>query len=817
MGSRVIQLDQKTPSFAIHGIRLQRLLAVTLITANPIDYIIDITQNNCSLRAEVSFDCLDEMPFLIDDLDLSSQRFTEYVNYSYYPSNDFKGYYYSSSLTLGNVSNLTLRNLPSNANVSRNEFAISFRVQQWITEAMKVFIIPGIHDEGALDNFKVLIKPNVIATIVPSPETYKEDGPLTMHQVVTPSKSDEQCRYFKSQISCPDTTAYLTYAGGDPGSTRNKDYLLYDGKDDYLMLTRNTAVSVFTDDNCTFCLAFDTRSAREWLDHFTLWTPFWYPWLPDRPDQLELSKRKQCQTLSEPFLGSESHPAFGEMKKVVNGRVEFEGYEGNCYSSKRNIDKTFDSIKPNPFFNFSAHCIVITWCVGSNNDTDQGFLLYLTQLNNSLTTPGTTELFDSSSSVPDLITTKAPKSPWKPPLFGATVWIIILASLTMIAFCVYLLSGLIFGIKTGIFARTLIKIMDRHTVDQIRKSMNKNYRQRRIANKTEDIASISGKAANIVVDQESLTCFVVRDADIIQIRVLFIYDTASKPFSQLNIANFAEGNADTMRVRQAMDFFMNGDYRERLAQTLFEVSRFDRIYETCLINVLICDLIICLCEILIPVSRLGMLFTKRNMATLSIFPRIVVTLLMVLIWGWSAGIGLYIVGWVDMDFMFKGNNYSIAYATVTTNLFLTTYSNKCIPGFLFVTIIIYILFFIILYLRNLFSSNAQLKARVVRSVLAAMLQNLAGLISSLPNLYDILQYENRSWKWPGIPIQIFQLLFKLGTNFYATFTAWIVIICIKEYRQPVLKKFFSLCNFGQQKIGMSNTSKQATTLIISKK
>ncbi|CAJ0949687.1 unnamed protein product, partial [Mesorhabditis belari] len=66
--------------------------------------------------------------------------------------------------------------------------------------------------------------------------------------------------------------------------------------------------------------------------------------------------------------------------------------------------------------------------------------------------------------------------------------------------------------------------------------------------------------------KEMPSCFVVKDADIVQIRVLFIYDTASKPFPQLDIANFAEGNPDTMRVRQAMSFFMNGDYRERLAQ-----------------------------------------------------------------------------------------------------------------------------------------------------------------------------------------------------------------------------------------------------------
>lgn len=48
-----------------------------------------------------------------------------------------------------------------------------FVLQIWILETKSVFVIPGIHSENAFDNFKVLIKKNVIATVVPNPGTYK--------------------------------------------------------------------------------------------------------------------------------------------------------------------------------------------------------------------------------------------------------------------------------------------------------------------------------------------------------------------------------------------------------------------------------------------------------------------------------------------------------------------------------------------------------------------------------------------------------------------------------------------------------------------
>ncbi|CAJ0945377.1 unnamed protein product, partial [Mesorhabditis belari] len=131
-----------------------------------------------------------------------------------------------------------------------------------------------------------------------------------------------------------------------------------------------------------------------------------------------------------------------------------------------------------------------------------------------------------------------------------------------------------------------------------------------------------------------------------------------------------------------------------------------------------------------------------------------------LIWGWSVGLSIYIIGWVDVTFMYKGSNYSIAYATVQPNALLNTYASKCIPGFLFATIFLYLSFFVILYLQNTLSKNAQLKAKVIRSVLAAMLQNFVPA-SSAGSVYLIAESlwsrKNAEWsanQWKSLKYHI---------------------------------------------------------------
>ncbi|CAJ0934279.1 unnamed protein product, partial [Mesorhabditis belari] len=64
--------------------------------------------------------------------------------------------------------------------------------------------------------------------------------------------------------------------------------------------------------------------------------------------------------------------------------------------------------------------------------------------------------------------------------------------------------------------------------------------------------------------QDHQWCYVVQDPDILQIRVLFIYESCSA-ISKLPTDNFLANHPDMLKVQEAMNFFIHGDFHERLA------------------------------------------------------------------------------------------------------------------------------------------------------------------------------------------------------------------------------------------------------------
>ncbi|CAJ0945266.1 unnamed protein product, partial [Mesorhabditis belari] len=155
-------------------------------------------------------------------------------------------------------------------------------------------------------------------------------------------------------------------------------------------------------------------------------------------------------------------------------------------------------------------------------------------------------------------------------------------------------------------------------------------------------------------------------------------------------------------------------------------------------------------------------------------------------WAWKAGIAAYIVFGCPTQHYLEPNNYSISYQTVEADIFLLTYATQIVPIFVITSIGIYLFFFILLTIQNLVSKNATLKARVVRTVVAAMLQNFAALISSFPSLYETIRYEFPSFHMQSIDLPTYLFCLKVGTNLYATSSAWIMVICVQEYRTAVI-------------------------------
>ncbi|CAJ0918776.1 unnamed protein product, partial [Mesorhabditis belari] len=255
----MIQLVPDAPSFAIHGKRISNLESITLQVNEKSDILIDYTQNGCS-NLEKGY-CSDAPQVTINGVGWEKCGDVEEIPFS--DKNDqLGGYFYRSSSQMIDQTELVIA--MTDALPKNDDFAISFRVRQWVNVSKKIFVFPGIPSNNQFNGdgyFKVFVNEGVIATVLPNPDNYNygawDGGPVTVQSAV---KSVTKCPYFWQNITCPAETTYSIFSGSDPGNKMDSTNLLLKADGDILVTTRTTASTIFTNDACSFCLLYDSRS-----------------------------------------------------------------------------------------------------------------------------------------------------------------------------------------------------------------------------------------------------------------------------------------------------------------------------------------------------------------------------------------------------------------------------------------------------------------------------------------------------------------------------------------------------------------------------
>ncbi|CAJ0926176.1 unnamed protein product, partial [Mesorhabditis belari] len=362
LASRNFQLAKDSPSFAIHGDRLQNFSSIGVSAKEIADFLIDVTQTDCQelpTRKSKSLTknepvCTDPIPFTINGISPTA-TFDEEILYSSSPGNTQIGHFYASSFKIENETLLTVR---PNEKVKSN-YAISFRVRQWVNETQKILVLPGTTRHLI---YEVLIKSGVTATIVPNPKTYFSSenlrGPLTKQTPVDHQIESKTCSFFQSNITCSTQKLYQIYAGSDPGIAKNPKHLLIETESGTSIDSRNSASSVFTRNQCNFCLIYNTNIPALSLDVFSLWTPFWYPWFFDLPDKSMFSPQNDKQVYYE--YAAEFKPFIGELKQLSGGEVIVYGTKAACDTTTFKFSYT--SVPFYPKIPFQAQCIRFLFC-----------------------------------------------------------------------------------------------------------------------------------------------------------------------------------------------------------------------------------------------------------------------------------------------------------------------------------------------------------------------------------------------------------------------------------------------------------------------
>ncbi|CAJ0953882.1 unnamed protein product, partial [Mesorhabditis belari] len=204
-------------------------------------------------------------------------------------------------------------------------------------------------------------------------------GPRMRHGSIDQGTASQECLYFQSSITCPSSTLYSTYAGGDPGLNKS-EYLLLEAESGHSILTRNTATTIFTESDCSFCLVYDLRTAEELLEGFSLWTSYFTPWTFDKSD--ELLHRIWSKKWWNYFRNRSDEPREmkAEVKKIIGGTLYLWAFrEPLCKTNPLmpTMNVTLTTLPINSTFYFDAACFGLDWQADEDAIAGAGFVLHL--------------------------------------------------------------------------------------------------------------------------------------------------------------------------------------------------------------------------------------------------------------------------------------------------------------------------------------------------------------------------------------------------------------------------------------------------------
>ncbi|CAJ0953847.1 unnamed protein product, partial [Mesorhabditis belari] len=241
------------------------------------------------------------------------------------------GYFYKSQHKLEHKLVFLIRHNPD---VDFLEYGISIRVEEWINENKSVLVIPGIENQG--DDFYIMIQEDVIATVVDSPTT--------------------------------------------------------DNAENFLLYSTSTAASVFSNDQCSFCLHFDTRKPEQSyqgvsylnIERFSILTPPFFPWIHDTSEKIGYFQNSQFIIAGELSNQTTDMSYFkARIKRLQGVTVTMFAYsELHCLADNDNDETFHESVnsKQAPEWSFQAKCIRLSWEPNKTYDEETGFLIEIQEV-----------------------------------------------------------------------------------------------------------------------------------------------------------------------------------------------------------------------------------------------------------------------------------------------------------------------------------------------------------------------------------------------------------------------------------------------------
>ncbi|CAJ0954271.1 unnamed protein product, partial [Mesorhabditis belari] len=345
---RRFRLSDAGPSFAIHGVRLNRL------------------QLNRSARSITN--CIDQLPFSIDEE--PTLVFGDWEEVSFASSNDstkVNGHFYTSHVVLENKNQITVRETKFNT----GDWGISIRLEQWVNDTRKVLVIPGMQKHPE-DYFIVLVKETFLVTIV-TPSTVF--SPYTIMEVFGQGMvmAPTDCPLFQTELTCTRDVLYSVFAGADPGKVEDAgNRLAVETAQILKASSTSTATSLFANTQCAFCLKFNFNGVS-YVDmaRFSIWSPEFNPWAYDQ----------QEKPTDAPL------PKFSiEIQQYIDiSSIYVTGYSvPNCsYTTpKEYITEERKVTEKLETWTFTAQCVMISWRPSDIDETlpDTSFLFTVRQL-----------------------------------------------------------------------------------------------------------------------------------------------------------------------------------------------------------------------------------------------------------------------------------------------------------------------------------------------------------------------------------------------------------------------------------------------------
>ncbi|CAJ0926190.1 unnamed protein product, partial [Mesorhabditis belari] len=228
---------------------------------------------------------------------------------------------------------------------------------------MEVLVLPASDFE--VEHFFVLVDKNVLATIVVNETNIANDGPtleIKAFNLVDVGLVAFSCQYTLPENVCSKEVTYSYYFGTDPGLAKNERYHIMEATvDGSPITTRTRATSVFTNEECAFCLRYQPNQLYMYQEEVAVWTPYYFPWFPDNDAQDRLS----CYYYQDQFQtsGQEVQATF-EVKLIDGGAIDFKAYPAPIcnYNGHESFTKTFLPEMSGTKFEFIAVCYKIFWC-----------------------------------------------------------------------------------------------------------------------------------------------------------------------------------------------------------------------------------------------------------------------------------------------------------------------------------------------------------------------------------------------------------------------------------------------------------------------